>query len=113
MTLHRALRIATIATLFVATGLLLRIALLQAAGGGCEPETILACVKVNGQITLLSPVPEGGADPKGGCGPGQILIEWNVVGPQGLQGIPGTVGPEGPQGTPADLGPQGPERRDW
>lgn len=91
-TLHRAPKITAIATLVVATGLLVGIALLSAAGELPEPETILACVKQNGQIRLLAPVPEGGADPGEGCEPGQILIEWNVVGPAGPQGPQGATG---------------------
>ena len=106
-TLHRAPKITAIATLVVATGLLVGIALLSAAGELPEPETILACVKQNGQIHLLAPVPEGGADPGEGCEPGQILIEWNVVGPAGPQGPQGATGAPGPTGPRGVTGPQG------
>ncbi len=39
------------------------------------------------------------------CATNEFLVEWNHVGPQGLQGPQGEVGPQGPQG---EVGPQGP-----
>lgn len=44
------------------------------------------------------------------CANNEILIEWNQIGPQGLQGPQGEVGPHGeigPQGPQGEIGPQG------
>ncbi len=49
------------------------------------------------------------------CGPSELAISWNQVGPQGLQGPQGPQGVQGPQGEqgepgdPGDAGPQGPQ----
>ena len=52
--------------------------------------------------------------PPGGCQAGDTALQWNVQGPQGiqgprgLQGVPGTPGLQGVPGTPGRQGAQGP-----
>lgn len=63
--------------------------------------TIYACVKPNGSPTLVA---ENTA-----CKPGETLVSWSIVGPQGERGATGPVGPTGPQGPKGDTGAQGPK----
>ncbi len=64
------------------------------AGGAEATSVIEACVKQNGQITLVGAAGE--------CGQNETRISWNVVGP------PGEAGPQGPQGLQGETGPAGP-----
>ncbi len=64
---------------------------------------INACVEPSsGDIRIVS-------DPSH-CRKNEVLLSWNITGPQGLQGEPGIQGPAGPQGeqgTQGDAGPAG------
>jgi hypothetical protein len=98
-----------------------------AAGGALfgqsgNTSTINACADRSGALRLVLPDKP--------CGTRETPVSWNVVGPQGLpglpgpQGMPGLIGPQGPpggagptggsgpsgpQGVPGIIGPQGPE----
>ncbi|MHB1243690.1 MAG: hypothetical protein ACYC1P_09890, partial [Gaiellaceae bacterium] len=72
--------------------------------------TIYACVKKNGDPTLVA---EGAR-----CKPNETLVSWNIVGPRGAKGDKGDTGDTGPQGPTGDkgdtgatgpTGPQGPK----
>jgi hypothetical protein len=76
------------------------------------PGPILACVTVDhdrhdrggdahrgGQIRII--------DVNGHCGRNEVLLVWNVSGPQGPAGPPGPQGHPGPQGVPGPAGPAG------
>ena len=78
--------------------LLLAGAVLVSAHGG-DANLVHACVKSNGQVTIL-------LDPNATCKDNETALDWGIVGPPGPQGEPGPQGPAGPQG---ESGPQGPE----
>jgi len=62
--------------------------------------TIYACVKKNGDPTLVA---EGAR-----CKPNETLVSWNIVGPRGAKGDTGATGPQGPKGEKGDTGATGP-----
>lgn len=62
--------------------------------------TIYACVKKNGDPTLVA---EGAR-----CKPNETLVSWNIVGPRGAKGDKGDTGPQGPKGEKGDTGATGP-----
>lgn len=61
--------------------------------------TIYACVKKNGDPTLVA---EGAR-----CKPNETLVSWNIVGPRGAKGDTGDTGPQGPKGDTGDAGAPG------
>ena len=73
---------------------------LSATIGRAATGTITACVKDNGEVRIVAAT--------GDCKPPEHPVEWNIVGPQGPQGIPGPQGPQGIQGPTGPAGPQGP-----
>ena len=73
-----------------------------------SPGTIQACVDGDGEIRLLTPrADDDDDDEETGCEEEEILIEWNVQGPAGPQGLLGDPGPQGLQGDPGLQGLQG------
>jgi len=69
---------------------------------------IHACVKSDGQVRIVTDASE--------CKKPETHIQWNIVGPpgskgdpgsQGSQGLQGEVGPVGPQGLQGEIGPVG------
>src|SRR5262245_55196920 len=58
--------------------------------------SIHGCVGPQGQLRVSAT-----------CRPPETAIEWNVVGPAGLQGPQGPQGPQGLQGPQGARGPQG------
>ena len=66
-----------------------------------DANLIHACVKSNGQVTIL-------LDPDASCKPNETALDWGIVGPPGPQGEPGPQGPAGPAGPPGQAGPPGP-----
>jgi hypothetical protein len=94
-------------------GLAIVLALVLSAGtaylalGNTTGQTYYGCLAKNGTlygINLNGPA---------GCNRGDLQIQWNehgpqgVAGPQGEQGPPGPEGPQGPQGEPGPQGEQG------
>ena len=86
-------------------GALALVALVAASiGWAVTPQapTIHACYdKANGQLRFTNPdtnVPKG-------CSSKEAALDWNQVGPQGLQGVPGPQGETGPQGLPGGPDP--------
>src|SRR5574340_524791 len=72
-----------------------------------QPSMIYACVKSTGDPAagrLLRVVV--GNEP---CGPNEIRLAWNVVGPKGDIGPQGPAGPMGPMGPQGSIGLQGPQ----
>lgn len=65
-----------------------------------EVSAITVCVKNNGAVYLI-----GEGFRRADCKRSDKLLSWNIVGPQGPQGVPGVAGPVGAKG---DIGPQGP-----
>ena len=43
------------------------------------------------------------------CRNGEVVVQWNQVGPQGPPGSAGPIGPQGPQGPQGVMGPPGPQ----
>lgn len=90
-----------------ALGLLVAVAALAGTeayarlGATQASNTIYACVKKNGDPTLVT---EGAR-----CKPNETLVSWNIVGPRGAKGDKGDTGPQGPKGDKGDTGPQGPK----
>jgi len=76
----------------------------QSVNNVSSTQVIYACVTgVNGNIVRVSNTQKT-------CPRGTTPISWNMVGPQGVQGIPGTAaakGDKGDQGVPGIQGPQG------
>ena len=71
-------------------------------GATSASNTLYACVKDNGSPVFVA---EGEA-----CRPGETLVSWSIVGPQGEKGDKGetgAVGPVGPQGPKGDKGDKG------
>lgn len=66
--------------------------------------TIEACQHHDGTITVIEP--QGSKGPNA-CTSGQVLITWDVAGPQGPAGPAGPTGPAGAQGPAGALGPIG------
>jgi hypothetical protein len=66
---------------------------------------IHACVKSEGQVRIVKDASE--------CKQQETHIQWNIVGPPGSKGDPGSkglqgeVGPVGPQGLQGEIGPAG------
>ncbi|HSO02619.1 MAG TPA: hypothetical protein VLS46_08845, partial [Gaiellaceae bacterium] len=69
-------------------------------GSAQATNTIYACVKKNGDPTLVA---EGAR-----CKPSETLVSWNIVGPRGAKGDTGDTGPRGPKGDKGDTGATGP-----
>ena len=73
------------------------------------PSTIQACFKPSNSVLYY--IGPGAGTRK--CAAGDLLLEWNVVGPegprgpQGPQGLQGPQGPQGPQGLKGDTGAPG------
>jgi hypothetical protein len=61
--------------------------------------TIYACVKKNGDPTLVAE--------NARCKPNETLVSWNIVGPRGAKGDTGATGATGPQGPKGDKGDKG------
>ena len=76
-------------------------AALVAAHNNTSRETISACVKSNGEITIMD------AEKAKKCKPHEHLLTWNEVGPVGAKGSQGPAGPKGSQGADGPAGPQG------
>ena len=76
-------------------------------GATSASNTLYACVKDNGSPVFVA---EGEA-----CRPGETLVSWSIVGPQGEKGdkgetgAVGPVGPQGPKGDKGDTGDTGPQ----
>jgi hypothetical protein len=89
--------------LLLALVLLSGVVLVSAHGG--DANLVHACVKSNGQVTIL-------LDPDATCQDNETALDWGIIGPPGPQGEPGLqgpAGPEGPTGSQGEAGPQGPE----
>jgi uncharacterized repeat protein (TIGR02543 family) len=89
--------------LMLALVLLSGVVLVSAHGG--DANLVHACVKSNGQVTIL-------LDPDATCQANETALDWGIIGPPGPQGEPGPqgpAGPEGPTGSQGEAGPQGPE----
>jgi Collagen triple helix repeat (20 copies) len=89
---------------------LLVVVLAAAIGGGVAYATIPdasgvihGCFqKSSGKLRLID------TDTGAHCGPAEVAISWNQVGPQGKLGPTGPQGPSGPIGPQGPTGPQGP-----
>lgn len=91
-------------TFLVLVVLFLSSVVLVSAHGG-DANLVHACVKSNGQVTIL-------LDPGATCKANETALDWGIIGPAGPQGEPGpqgSAGPEGPEGPQGEAGPQGPE----
>jgi hypothetical protein len=76
-------------------------------GSAQATNTIYACVKKNGDVTL--------SGENESCKRNESRVSWNIVGPRGPKGDTGATGPQGPKGDKGDTGatgatgPQGPK----
>ncbi len=86
--------------LFMLAVLLLSGAVLVSAHGG-DANLVHACVKSNGQVTIL-------LDPNATCKHNETALDWGIIGPPGPRGEPGAQGPAGPEGPAGPQGPEGP-----
>jgi hypothetical protein len=74
----------------------------QSVNNVSNTQVIYACVTgVNGNIVRVSNTQKT-------CPRGTTPISWNMVGPQGIQGIPGAAVAKGEKGDPGLAGEQGP-----
>lgn len=68
-------------------------------GSAQATNTIYACVKKNGDVSL------SGENER--CKSNESRVSWNIVGPRGPQGEKGDTGATGPQGPKGDTGAAG------
>src|SRR6267143_813404 len=73
---------------------------LTATIASADTDHLRVCVQRDGDVRLLLP---GKA-----CRANEVLLVWNLRGPQGPKGDTGPQGPTGAQGAPGSQGPQGP-----
>ncbi len=76
---------------------------LVAANNNSSRETISACVKSNGDVTIID------AQDGKKCKDREHLLTWNQAGPTGPKGTVGPMGPKGSQGIDGPTGPAGPQ----
>jgi hypothetical protein len=88
--------VTAIATLFVIAG-----AAVVGAHGG-DTSKIHGCINKETKYIRVVGVNDN-------CKSGETAIDWNITGPQGLQGPAGPAGSAGPKGPPGSQGPVGPE----
>jgi hypothetical protein len=101
-----------------ARGRLPRLALLTVAGLAAMAGIAFATTAVTNAFTDSQGVYHGCVGngsgnlrvvtPGEGCRPSETAIDWNRVGPQGVQGPTGATGSQGPKGDPGTQGPTGP-----
>ena len=78
--------------LAAAVGAIVATALAEMTWAVPGPGVIQGCyMKTNGQLRIVGTAAD--------CGPSELALSWNEVGPSGAQGETGPTGPEGPPGT--------------